>query len=101
MAQKESPQLSDIDFQKHILALTHIALASALIDTLIMLSKFRSHEDTKWLDDLEAKFIKDLKNSSTEGTNEENEVKIMEGALAFLKVAMDDARASIIDAPKE
>jgi hypothetical protein len=93
--------LSDIDFQKLILALTNLALASALADTLVMLSKIRDPEDTKWLDDLEAKFISDLKNSHTEGMDEQNEIKIMDGALAFLKVAMDDARASIIDAAKE
>jgi hypothetical protein len=93
--------LSDIDFQKHIFAMTNLALASALADTLVMLSKFRGPEDTKWLDDLEAKIISDLKNSHTEGMDEKNEIKIVKGALAFLKVAMDDARASIIDAAKE
>jgi hypothetical protein len=92
--------LSNIDFQKHILSLTNIALASALIDTLVMLSKFHGHEDTKWLDDLEVKFIKDLKNSHTEGMDEKNEIKIINGALAFLKIAMDDAR-HLIDATKE
>jgi hypothetical protein len=81
--------------------MTNLALASALIDTLVMLSKFRGPDNMKWLDDLEAQFISDLKNSHTEGMDEKNEIKIINGALAFLKVAMDDARASIIDAAKE
>jgi hypothetical protein len=89
--------LSDTE---HIFALTNLALASALTDTLVMLS-VRGREDMKWLDDLVAKFISDLKNSHTEGMNEKNEIKIMNVALAFLKIAMDDARASIIEAAKE
>jgi hypothetical protein len=93
--------LSDIDFPKHIFALTHLVLASALADTLVMLSEFRGRKDMKWLDDFEAKIIKDLKNSHIEGMNGKDEIKIVTRALEILKFIMDDARAQIINATKD
>lgn len=93
--------MSDVKIQLFILTMANLALAAALSETLVLLSGSRGREDLGWLDELEAKFIGDLKNSHTEGLSEENEVEIMDGALAFLKTCMDDARSRIAEAPKD
>ena len=93
--------MSDIKIQMFILAMTNLALAAALSETLVLLSEFRGRQDVEWLDELEVKFIDDLKNSHTEGLSEEDEVEVMDGALAFLKTCMDDARVRIAEASKD
>jgi hypothetical protein len=92
--------LSNFDIQKAIFGLTILGLSSILADSLVILSGFLGREDTKWLDDLEAKAIEDLKNSHSEGMSWEAELKVTEGAVAYLKFAIDQARARIVDAAK-
>jgi hypothetical protein len=84
-----------------ILSMTNHALVAALSDALVSLSGFRGREDLGWLDELEAKFIDDLKNSHTEGLSEENEVKVVDGALAFLRFAIEEARSRIAEAAED
>ena len=92
--------MSDIKVQMFILMATNLTLAAALSEALVMLSEFRGREDVEWLEELEAKFIDGLKNSYTEGLSEKNEVKVIDGALAFLRLAIDDARSQIAETAK-
>ena len=91
----------NIKVQMYILAMTNLALVEALSEALVLLSDFRGRRDLEWLDELEAKFIDDLKNSHTEGLSEKNEVKVVGGALALLRSAMDHARSRIAEAAED
>ncbi len=87
--------MNDINFPQAILGMTHLALASALSDSLVALSAFKGREDLTWLDEMEAEFVENLKNSHTEGPSMEDEIKIIEGAIALLRFTLNEVRLTI------
>jgi hypothetical protein len=89
------------DLPKLIFAMTNLALSTALANTLVILSEFHGREDSKWLDELEDRFMNDLKNCSAEGLSEKDEIVLMNGALALLKASMGDARERVNSAVKD
>ena len=76
------------------------ALSDSLSETLTALAAFHDQKAGQWLDDLEAQFIDNIKNSHTEGMSLENEMMIMDGAITNIRSAVDYARL-IIAAGKE
>jgi hypothetical protein len=92
--------MRDIDPQKIVLGATSLMLSSALIDTLVLLSKTKPPNDISWLNALEEEFINDVKTSNMEGASHELELMAMNGSLATLKSCFECARARITGSPE-
>jgi len=78
-----------------VLGLTSLALLAALSQALVALSAFKGRENLGWLDEIEANSIQSLKNSVSEGISMDTEAAGMNGAIAFVHHAFDQARDAI------
>jgi hypothetical protein len=93
--------MSNIDTQKVVLGSITLMLSSALIDTLVILSKSKPPNDISWLDEMEKQFIYDIKMSTMEGGNAELELKAMNESLSVLKACFNYARSRITGNPEQ
>jgi hypothetical protein len=88
--------LDNNDPQKLVLVAALVALTYGVQRSLRSLAAFHGGQPGQWLDDLEHDFIDNIKNSHTEGISIDNEAKMMDGAINYIRSAVDSARSEII-----
>ncbi len=89
------------ELRKEVYALTIFTLTGALTDTLVALGESRGTKDMSWFDELEAKFIRDLKNRIAEGVSLDDDAEIFEGALTLLRFALSQARDATLNGQRD
>ena len=92
--------LDEPDVQKLILAAGSLALSESLAHTLRALAVFHGNKTGQWLDDLERDFIYDIMSSHTEGFAIETELKVIDGAISLITLAVNNARSEIASRSK-
>lgn len=84
-----------------IMRATNLQLQSTLAQTLVELSRYKGIDDLEWVSQIEYQAIQELKNFVIEGSDESMQIKIIDDALALLKMTFEAARVEIVRAAKD
>lgn len=87
--------MSDIDYPKLSLGMAYMILGNTFTECLVKLAERYDNQPGPWLDEIEHGTIENVKKCETKGLSEEDEFKVMRGAIAIIEAAFHNARHAL------